>query len=179
MTQESNEDKQHENRLHILLRAHKRQHSYKRIQQILKSQERNGLAYVLVPEQFQPEQYPYDPQKVETWNMIHEPESVKQFITKRNIIHFGQAHGTPFTVPPLNNIAWTADDALSEELINGHVPAGISLQEPMVNKVLEGIAQAKKLPEIDTYISTEDVAKGFRHWKENTSTSPSGCHLGL
>jgi hypothetical protein len=35
------------------------------------------------------------------------------------------------------------------------------------------------LPEIDTYISSEDVASGFRRWRESTSTSPSGCHLGL
>jgi hypothetical protein len=92
--------------------------------------------------------------------MIHESESVKQFITKHNIIHFGQAHGTPFTVPPLNTIARSADDAMSEEMIKGHVPAAFSSQEPMVDKVLEGIAQAKQLPEIDTYISTEDMAKG-------------------
>jgi hypothetical protein len=66
MTQEGNNDKQHENRLQILLRAHKRQHSYRLIQQILKSQEQNGLAYVFVPKEFQPEHYLYDPQNVKT-----------------------------------------------------------------------------------------------------------------
>jgi hypothetical protein len=68
---------------------------------------------------------------------------------------------------------------MSEELIKGRVPEALISPEPMVNKVLEGIAQARQLPEIDTYITAEDVAKGFKRWKETTSTSPSGCHLGL
>jgi hypothetical protein len=48
-----------------------------------------------------------------------------------------------------------------------------------VNNLLTALAQMDKLPEIDTYISSEDVAKGFKRWRESTSTSPSKCHLSL
>jgi hypothetical protein len=41
------------------------------------------------------------------------------------------------------------------------------------------MADRPNLPEIDTYITTEQVATGFKKWRENTSTSPSGCHLGI
>jgi hypothetical protein len=41
------------------------------------------------------------------------------------------------------------------------------------------MASMETLPEIDTYISSDEVARGFKRWKETTSTSPSGCHLGL
>jgi hypothetical protein len=50
ITQESGDDRTHERRLQILIRAHKRQNAYRRIQQILKPQAKGGLSYVLVPE---------------------------------------------------------------------------------------------------------------------------------
>jgi hypothetical protein len=36
-----------------------------------------------------------------------------------------------------------------------------------------------QLPEIECQLTPEEVAQGFRKWREETSTSPSGCHLGL
>jgi hypothetical protein len=41
------------------------------------------------------------------------------------------------------------------------------------------MAECPNLTEIDTYITKDQVAKGFKKWRENTSTSPSGCHLGI
>jgi hypothetical protein len=41
------------------------------------------------------------------------------------------------------------------------------------------MAERSNLPKIDTHITKEEVSKGFRRWREATSTSPSGCHLGL
>jgi hypothetical protein len=95
LTRDANDDRQHERRLQILIRAHNRQTSYRKIQQILKQQVKGGLSYVLVPENFTPENYPYDPQHVNRWNMVHEPEELKRLLMLRNITHFGQAHGTP------------------------------------------------------------------------------------
>jgi hypothetical protein len=179
ITQESGDDKQHERRLKILLRAHSRQQSYKRLQHILKPKEHSGLSYVLVPEDFQPENYPYEPTDVKQWTMVHEPDTVKKYIMLRNINHFGQAHGSPFTKPPLSAISWTADDSMAEALLSGQIPEEIKSNDTYVQDVLEEITASTHLPEIDTYISSEDVARGFKSWKESTSTSPSGCHLGL
>jgi hypothetical protein len=41
------------------------------------------------------------------------------------------------------------------------------------------IAGRIQLLEINTYILPDKVAQGFCRWKESTSTSPSGYHLGL
>jgi hypothetical protein len=41
------------------------------------------------------------------------------------------------------------------------------------------MAEQSNLPKNDTHITKEEVSKGFRRWRETTSTSPSGCHLGL
>jgi hypothetical protein len=43
--------------------------------------------------------------------------------------------------------------------------------------ILQKISQ-KPQPTIDSTITREDLQNLFKHWKESTSTSPSGCHLG-
>jgi hypothetical protein len=180
ITREANDDWQHEQQLQILIQAHKRQMSYQRIQQILKPQAKGDLSYILAPENFRPENYPYDPQNIESWTMIHELDKLKKLLMLRNITHFGQAHGTPFTLPPLNQINWSASDNTSTQLINGQVPSERLSGNTYVDNVIQAtMAAMETLPEIDTYISSDEVARDFKRWKESTSTSPSGCHLGL
>jgi hypothetical protein len=54
ISQSSQEDKKHEKRLKILIRAHRQKHTYKKLQFILKPSERGGLSSILVPEGSQP-----------------------------------------------------------------------------------------------------------------------------
>jgi hypothetical protein len=128
----------------------------------------------------QPEDYPYDPENVKAWTMIHDHELLQEYLLHRNTNHFGQAQGTPFTTTPLNKIDWTATSEHAKELLeNRSVHQDLDQNNPYAREILNHIAQQPQLPEIDTYITSEEVAKGFRRWKETTSTSPSGCHLGL
>jgi hypothetical protein len=176
---ENSNDKTHERRLQILLRAHTKQRSFKRIQQALRPTARSGLAYVTVPGSSNPQDYPYDPDQVKTWEMIHDQQRLQEFLIKRNTVHFSQAHGTPFTKEPLNKLDWNACSKEAENLLQGNIPHEINHPNRFVKAILESIAKRPQLPEIDTYIPPEEVAQGFRRWKESTSTSPSGCHLGL
>jgi hypothetical protein len=132
-----------------------------------------------VPEQFSPEDFPYDPDTIHSWELIHDPEKLQNFIQQRNITHFGQAHGTPFTTPPLDKISWQANSKEAREILNGSIPVSFLTNNPHVYKVIKYMADRPNLPEIDTYITKDQVANGFKKWRENTSTSPSGCHLGL
>jgi hypothetical protein len=173
------DDKTHEKRLQILLRAHTRQRSFKRIQQVLRPTVRGGISYVVVPAKSNPEDYPYDPGKVKNWEMIHDQQRLEQFLIKRNTVHFGQAHGTPFTIAPLNKLDWNASSSEAESLLNGQIPTVLQNKNPFAMDILRHIAHREQLPEIDTYLSPDEIAQGFHRWKETTSTSPSGCHLGL
>jgi hypothetical protein len=101
ISQTSKDDKQQENRPCILIRVHQKQYAYKRLQYILKPSQRGGLSHILVPEYLKPTDYPYNPESVKNWSLIHDHDLVQQFIQQRNITHFSQAHGTPFTIPPL------------------------------------------------------------------------------
>jgi hypothetical protein len=116
---------------------------------------------------------------VNEWEMVHEQEELQSYIQTRNITHFGQAHGTPFTVEPLNKINWSADSVEAKEVLEGAIPTSMITDDRYTLKVLRYIAERRKLPEIDTYITPTQVSDGFKKWKEETSTSPSGCHLGL
>jgi hypothetical protein len=168
-----------ERRLKILVRAHEQKQHYRRLQQIFKPSKSGGLSYILVPEQFSPEDFPYDPDTIYSWELIHDPEKLQNVIQQRNITHFGQAHGTPFTTPPLDKISWQANSKEAREILNGSIPVSFLTNNPHVNKVIQYMADRPNLPDIDTYITKDQVANGFKKWRENTSTSPSGCHLGL
>jgi hypothetical protein len=111
--------------------------------------------------------------------MIHDQQRLQEFLLKRNTVHFSQAQGTPFTVEPLNKLDWNACSEESENLLKGKIPCESDTPNHYVKEILKSIAEQSQLPEINTYLPPEEVAQGFRCWKESTSTSPSGCHLGL
>jgi hypothetical protein len=80
ITQEANEDREHEKRLKILIRAHKKQYAYKKIQHILKPKQRSGLTHILVPEHSSPDNYPSDLENVTAWKMVHEHSELQQYL---------------------------------------------------------------------------------------------------
>jgi hypothetical protein len=106
------------------------------------------LSYILVPKDFEPQNYPYDPESVNEWEPVHEQNELQCFIQKRNITHFGQAHGTPFTVNPLNKINWSADSVEAKEILEGAVPLSMASEATYTLKILKYIAEREKLPEI-------------------------------
>jgi hypothetical protein len=138
-----------------------------------------GLSYILVPRDFQADQYPYNSEEVKDWEPIHDAKVMQLMIQRRNIIHFGQAHGTPFTVPPLDKLNWEATSIEAEELLSGSIPAQFISNNPYTIRILEYIANRESIPPIDTFVTTYQMSRGFKKWRESTSTSPSGYHLGL
>jgi hypothetical protein len=70
-----------------------------------------------VPEGAKPEDFPYDPSTIQKWSMVHEPDQVSEYLMQQNKIHFGQAHGSPFTVQPLDKLDWAASTPESEAII--------------------------------------------------------------
>jgi hypothetical protein len=155
-------EKEVQRRLKILIRAQKQKHHFQRLKSILKPKSAGGLTYILVPENFNTENYPYDPSDVMSWEVIHDQTAIQHFIQKRNMTHFGQAHGSPFTVPPLNSINWQSNSIPAREMLTGSIPIEFLEGNPQTERVLKYIANQKQLPEIDTYITKEQVSQGFR-----------------
>jgi hypothetical protein len=139
-------------RLKILLRAHERKSHFKRLKNILKPNSMGGLSYILVPKDFQADQYPYNSDAVGDCEPIHDADAMQLMIQRRNIIHFGQAQGTPFTIPPLDKLNWEATSIEAEELLLGSIPAQLITNNQYTTRILEYIANRESIPLIDTYI---------------------------
>jgi hypothetical protein len=166
-------------RIRILMQAHRQKQYFQRLKRIFKPQNSGGLSYILVPKNFKIAEYPYDTEMVTDWEPVHDHDEIQQLIQLQNIKHFGQAHNTPFTIPPLNQLKWQANSLEAKEIIEGSIPTSFVVDNPFTNRVVNYIAQRQSLQEIDTFISPEQHSTGLRKWRESTSTSPSGCHLGL
>ena len=129
---------------------------YRKIRHITKKKSERHFSHLIVTRQGQDEVI------TNTTDMFHH-------IIQRNTRHFSQAQGTPFSVPPLNKC--TTLEAI-EQYKQDH-----TISEAC-HVILQYIQNLPSLPTIDTHISQEDLMSLYKVWNENTSTSPSGIHLG-
>jgi hypothetical protein len=61
-----------------------------------------------------------DPKIATKWATITDPSEIEYYLQMRNRLHFGQAHGTPFSQPELASaIPWGADSVISEQILLG------------------------------------------------------------
>eukprot|EP00957_Ditylum_brightwellii_P134756 10273641-Ditylum_brightwellii.AAC.1 len=118
-----------------------------------------------------------EPKKVNHWKAVELPKDNAFFLNLWNRLHFGQMHGTPFTVPPLSlEVDWAATSIMLELVLEGNYS----------NKELDDLQQmllthCKKEQEqatIGSEINLGKLKEKIRVWKENTTTSTSGKHLG-
>jgi hypothetical protein len=69
----------------VILRAHVQKQHFDGLKHIFKPTTSGGLSYILVPNNFTADKYPYNPAKTEEWEIIHEHDDLQQYIQIRNI----------------------------------------------------------------------------------------------
>jgi hypothetical protein len=98
--------------------------------------------------------------------------------------HFQQAKSTPFgqgTLAKLigaSGLTSVCDNLLKGTLFENHD----DILFPELRSFLHELAippEIQGLPDIMTEISIEEYTAGYKKWRETTSTSPSGRHLGI
>lgn len=96
----------------------------------------------------------------------------------RNQRHFRQAQHRPWYQPPLYHI--NSDNNFNlDSVTNNNLKECSSLTETrMVLAILQD-EFSKNHPKWIPFITFEDFISGILHWKEKTTTSPSGRHLGV
>jgi len=130
-----------------------------------------GVTHVLVPN-------PTDPN---VWDTVHDIPQMEQHLLNQNQKHFSQAHGTPYTVDPLTTLV--PNDGLSnfgETIFRGEpIPPDLPISEP--TRLLLQHQRNLLPPQTQTMkpLEFEPLMAGFRKWPEQTTTSPSGRHLGV
>jgi ribonuclease HI len=163
-------DDAREKAIRNILQAQNKLQSFSRIRQIFRPRTHGGISRILIPTS----------QGIDQWETVTDQEQMQNLLRQQNIKHFGLAHGTPFTCEPLIKLNWEANSKEADMLINGEMPEAFDqITNKYTRNLLEYIRNMPQLPEIDCQFTPDEVATGFRKWRESTSTSPSGCHLGL
>lgn len=111
------------------------------------------------------------------WRSIKVPIEIERILTRRNRKHFGQADG-PWLQPPLSQqVDFTASTVTSELILNGEYDASEldEITQLMIDNLSINDQQADTLPLL---ITDEAFVSKLKNWKESTSTSPEGLHLG-
>jgi exonuclease III len=120
-----------------------------------------------------------DPKNCTDWRVIDIPSEIIHHLQTRNQRHFGQAHGTPFTIPPLSTaFQFTGEGIATNEVLSGvfDLP-NIDEDVELLLRHLKTSAEMEQIRCTAT-ISDEDLQGKLKVWKESTTTSPSGVHLG-
>lgn len=88
---------------------------YTKLRGLQKEKQKSKLKRIIVPED--PTE---NPKMATTWKVLDQQQAVEQTILNRNIRHFGQAQGTPFTVTPLKELVdFSASSPISECMLEG------------------------------------------------------------
>jgi hypothetical protein len=110
---------------------------------------------------------------------ITDPTDIESTLIDRNIQHFGQAQGTPFTTGQLQELlGYEGDGAIMEGIVNGELPAQLANNGDDAMILIRKLSSGGRLPTICADITVDEFKAAFRKWSEKTSTSPSGRHLG-
>jgi hypothetical protein len=147
---------------------------FQKLQTLRQTRQRSGITRLEVP--LDPND---DPKTCQHWKVIDVPTEILSLLQQRNQKHFGQAHGTPFTIPPLSDdLGFTSMTPSGSLILKGqydvaHLDASLQV---LINHLHDTTRASDAIikPSID-YNSFTDKLKA---WRESTTTSPSGLHLG-
>ncbi len=115
------------------------------------------------------------------WKTIINLEEMETSLIDYCQEHFKEAHGSPYTIPPLSTLL--NPDSLTpfgRQVLQGTA----DLQQLDVSHHTKLLLHHQRawpqshLPRFHN-LTFDDMLTGFRKWPERTSTSPSGRHLGI
>jgi hypothetical protein len=116
------------------------------------------------------------------WETIVEREQLEQQLLEYNRESFRAASESPLGHGILfDAITFSSLSPTSAAILNGYIPPDLNIDDHALNELLASFATPPSVSqkgEIPTIFSEDDVRYGFGSWRESTSTSPSGRHLG-
>jgi hypothetical protein len=107
---------------------------------------------------------------------IQKEDELIQKLHQRNRVHFAQAHGTPFTIPPLSTkLTFSGVSTFGKKVLNGTTDP--PEHQTSADLILAELTQV--LQPLSDIMPLQDMIQGLSKWRESTTTSPSGKHLGI
>ncbi len=166
----TNKDRQKETVLKQMKLAEYMSHMYKKIRRYLKPSSKQTLHKI-------------QSLSTDRTMTIHtNQEDMEQILLRHHQSHFHQAHGTPFTVDPLQSFFGLSTESPNRVKFRNHQidPSTIPLPEKEITDFLHVLCPSPMdPPPLDVNITMENIKHGFRLWRETTSTSPKGRKLSL
>jgi hypothetical protein len=159
---------------------------YKKISYTLQPPTQLGLSHKEMPDTSAINQRFGDPAHPKTWQgpwrTITGPTGIAQVVKLMNIQQYNQAFHTPFGSGPLANaIGRSADTETSQQLLAGDL-ASIPLASlmPETVNILNTLASSQPTISLETpiTITESDFIAMYKSLHEDTSSSPSGRHVG-
>jgi len=151
-----------------LIRAERNRQCYARFRQHTKPKLAGGLAYINITNADGATTPVLDRDELETTLLEH------------SRTHFAQVEGSPFTVEPLSQLLqYDSLTSFGDRVTEGKSLGDIHNFDELTQAILENLK--RKLPpdkEAHT-LNYETLLDGIKKWPENTTTSPSGRHLGI
>jgi hypothetical protein len=114
------------------------------------------------------------------WKEVNCPKEIEFLLRLRNQRHFGQAEsdGTPFTKESMKHkFNWSASTNKAELVLKGkYTDDEIS---DITRLFLDNMTRITEVEvESPKFLTMKEFTGKFKVWRESTSTSPSGRHLG-
>jgi hypothetical protein len=140
---------------------------FQRLKAIMGKTRGPGIAFILLP---------LLEGKYET--IVHS-EEIETQIRNSNYIHFGQANDTTFATNLLKKIFGKyGTNEESSRLLQGIIPEELLNESDALHSILRHMKRIDNISDITGRVNKDEIRNGYKHWRESTTTSPSGCHLG-
>jgi hypothetical protein len=149
--------------------------TYSKIQRARTPEGSTGLTEIQVPidSTIHPKECPPDQNH---WRTERVPTEIENLLIDRNRSHFGQAEGTPLTVPTIKAaLHYDGSGPMAELILDGQYNDD-SLDE--ATQLFLQHLKRRTGTVLSGTITTQDFIGKLKTWDERTSTSPSGWHLG-
>ena len=113
------------------------------------------------------------------WKNVSCPKEIEFYLRLRNQRHFGQAEidGTPFTSPSMKRkFDWAASTDEAELTLSGEYSDNEC--DDIQQLYLDNLKRVTDKKAATRFITESEFKGKIKVWRETTSTSPSGRHLG-
>jgi hypothetical protein len=118
-----------------------------------------------------------DPKQCTQWQTVTDPVALEYYLLLRNRLYFGQAQGTPFMTDPLSSdLDSAASTPQADEVLAGTYTTNVGILQ--CTALLQACKATANLDTIPAELTMVGFHGKIKAWKETTSTSPSGSHLG-
>lgn len=154
--------------------------NYRTIKNIYNTKQKSTITHIKVP----------NPEDESKYIIITDPKVNETKLIDHCTKHFGQAEGTFWTRAPASEfLNYEGTNATIHEVKDylcwTHEPLTFNVndhpkkqQETAAKILMEKLSDENNLPEIDNTFTFNEFKSTLKNWKEDTTTSPSGRHLG-